>query len=388
MRPDISVPALLVCGDQDLYSPCEMPCRGGAATRRLPSTWTRDADARGSTSPSCSVGDVVRAVVVNQFGGPENLTIQEVDESRPGPGQVSIDVAYAGVNFAEVIGRRGQIASIKPPFTPGLEVSGTVRAVGEGVAGLGVGDPVAAFTGVGGYAEVVVADARRVVRLARATGTVDLRLGAALPTTISAAVALVEDIARVRAGEAALVHAAAGSVGLVLGQLLRASGASPVVGVVGSPAKVAVATGHGYDYGVVRSDAWADDAHRLVPGGYHVIFDSVGGPARRASFDLLRSTGRLVVFGNTSAQPELAFESGELRGTSRSVLGFSITATSGADPEYTRALWIRTADVLATGAIDLPISEPYRLEDVQDIHRALEGGTTTGKMIIRLSESD
>ncbi len=330
----------------------------------------------------------MRAVVVNRWGGPDTLEIQEIDEPRPGAGQISIDVAYAGVNFAEVMGRRGQIASVKPPFVPGLEVSGTVRAIGEGVAGLEVGDPVAAFTSVGGYAEVAVADARRVVRLVRAAGTVDLRRGAALPTTISAAVALVEDVARVRAGEAALVHAAAGSVGLVLGQLLRASGASPVVGVVGSPAKVAVATGHGYDHGVVRSDAWAEDARRLAPDGYHVVFDSVGGPVRRASFDLLRSTGRLVVFGNTSAQPELPFDSGELRGTSRSVLGFSITATSGADPEYTRALWSRTADLLATGAIDLPISEPYRLEDVQDIHRALEDGATTGKLIIRLSEND
>jgi NADPH2:quinone reductase len=333
------------------------------------------------------VGDVVRAVVVNRWGGPDTLEIEEMDEPKPAAGQISIDVAYAGVNFAEVMGRRGQIASLKPPFVPGLEVSGTVRAIGEGVAGLEVGDPVAAFTGVGGYAQVAVADIRRVIKLTRPAGSVDLRRGAALPTTISAAVALVEDIARVRAGESILVHAAAGSIGLVLGQLLKARGASPVVGVVGSPEKLAVIEAHGYDHGIVRSDAWPEDARLTVSGGFGVVFDSVGGPARRASFDLLRSTGRLVVFGNASAQPELQFDSGELRSTSRSVLGFSIGPASDTDPGYTSALWDRTADLLAAGAIDPPISEPYRLEDVQDIHRALEGGATTGKMIISLSES-
>lgn len=327
------------------------------------------------------------AIVVNQLGGPEYLKIQEMAPPVPGPGQVSIDVVYAGVNFAEVMGRRGQIASIKPPFIPGLEVSGRVRALGEGVTALAVGDPVAAFTGVGGYAEVAVADARCVVRLDRAAGKVTLLVGAALPTTISAAVALVDDIARVRSGEAALVHAAAGSVGLVLGQLLAARGALPVVGVVGSIDKATVAAGHGFDHVIVRSDAWANDARRLVPGGYHAIFDSVGGRVRRASFDLLRATGRLVVFGNASNEEEIAFGSGELRATSRSVLGFGIGPTSAADPDYAQALWERTADLLSSGAISLPIGVPRRLEDVQDVHRALEAGETTGKLVLRLSEA-
>lgn len=327
----------------------------------------------------------MRAVVVAQAGGPERLEVRDVEIPMPGPGQVSIDVAYAGVNFAEVMGRRGQIASIKPPFTPGLEVSGTVRALGEGVSGLSPGEPVAAFTGVGGYAEVAVADVRRVVRLRRGAGTVDAMLAAALPTTIAAAVALVDDIARVRAGEAVLVHAAAGSVGLALGQLLKARGASLVVGIVGSREKAEVAQRHGYDRVVVRSEGWAEEARALTPEGYLAVFDSVGGPVRRVSFDLLRSTGRLVAFGNASGEPEIAFESGELRATSRSVLGFSISTTSGADPEYTQGLWERTADLVVTSLVSLPLSGPHRLEDAPDLHRALEAGATTGKMIMRPS---
>src|SRR5690349_15885674 len=146
----------------------------------------------------------MRSALIRQYGPPD--TIEFVDQPVPEPtaDEVSIDVAYAGVNYAEVMGRRGSLPVYAPPFIPGLEVSGTVRAVGEGVKGFAVGDPVCALTTRGGYAEVAVAPAAVTYRLTGSLAS-DLERAAAMPTIVPTAYGLVHEVARPRPDDLVLV---------------------------------------------------------------------------------------------------------------------------------------------------------------------------------------
>ncbi|MGN5634526.1 quinone oxidoreductase family protein, partial [Streptomyces sp. AC154] len=148
----------------------------------------------------------MRVVEFKEYGAPEVLTVVETVTAVPGPGEVTIDIAYAGVNFADVKARAEGYRVAALPFVPGLEVSGRIRAVGEGVEGLRPGQEVAAFLDSGGYAEVVKAPAATVFPLPEG---VDLRTGATLPTVLPTAHALLHEIGRLRAGETVLVQGAA-----------------------------------------------------------------------------------------------------------------------------------------------------------------------------------
>lgn len=164
----------------------------------------------------------MQAITIPQFGPAEVLRPATVDIPEPGPGQVSIDVAYAGANFAEVLYRQG-VVGVPLPFVPGIEVSGRIRAVGPDVAGLTVGRPVAALTIVdsGGYAEVVVTSAALVAPLDGLDLSLDI--AAALPSNSTTAFLVLDRVARIEPGESVLVHAAAGGVG---SQLARPRGCS------------------------------------------------------------------------------------------------------------------------------------------------------------------
>lgn len=238
----------------------------------------------------------MRAVTIPEFGGADVLRQAEVDVPEPGPGQVSIDVAYAGANFAEVLYRRG-VVDVPLPFVPGIEVSGHVRAVGPDVEGLRRGQPVAALTIVdsGGYAEVAVTSADLVAPL-DGLG-LGLDVAAAVPSNGATAFLVLDRVARIEPGETVLVHAAAGGVGSQLGQAARLLGAGRVAGTVGGPAKIETARGFGYDDVVLR-DAPATEVAGLTGGrGFDIVVDMVGGPARRASLDALAPMGRMVEIG-------------------------------------------------------------------------------------------
>ena len=161
------------------------------------------------------------AVVVRAFGGPEVLTPQDVPEPEPGPGEVSVAVRFAGVNYADILNRRGEGLGA-PPFIPGVEVSGTVLKVGDGVASLRPGQPVVAYTRGHGYAEVVTAAELLTVPL---SGELAARPeSAAILVTVPLVLVLLQRVARVGRDELVLLHGAAGGVGTVAGQLARRSG--------------------------------------------------------------------------------------------------------------------------------------------------------------------
>jgi len=323
----------------------------------------------------------MRAVVVGEFGGPEVLRVERRDVPVPGHGDVSIDVAYAGVNFAEVAARKGAVPGLEPPLVPGLEVAGMVREVGSGVADLSVGDPVCAFTAVGGYAEVAVASAAATHRLPDA-GDDTLRRGAALPTIVPTAWALVEEVARVRSGEDVLVAAAAGGVGSVAVQFARRAGARRVFGIVSTPEKATYAAGFGYDAAFLEP-TWREELDAATDGrGVDVVLDSVGGTFRRQAFDVLAPMGRLVLFGNASGEPEAAPAGGAMRTQCKGAIGFSITGLTRNDPATARRYTEQALRIALDEDLRIDITQVLPLEEAWRAHEALERRRTTGKLVL------
>ncbi|MEV0387630.1 zinc-binding dehydrogenase [Nonomuraea sp. NPDC050643] len=319
----------------------------------------------------------MKAITIPEFGSADVLRLDDVRIPEPGPGQVSIDVDYAGANFAEVLYRRG-VVDVPLPFVPGIEVSGRIRALGRGVEGLRVGQAVAALTIVdsGGYAEVVTASADLVASL----DGHDLGMGvaAALPSNSTTAFLVLDRVARIEPGESVLVHAAAGGVGSQLGQAARLLGAGRVVGTVGSPAKIGTARAFGYDEVVLRDQV-------AEAGRFDVVVDMVGGPARRGSLDLLAPMGRMVVMGNASGAEDVGISANELWFTNKAVCGFNLAAFAAAFPaEAGRALH-RAVAAAASGELRLRV-ESLRLEQAAEAHRRIESGRTTGKLVLEVDQ--
>ncbi|MEV6908492.1 zinc-binding dehydrogenase [Amycolatopsis sp. NPDC051071] len=260
---------------------------------------------------------------------------------RPGPGQVAIDVAYAGANFAEVLYRQG-VVDVPLPFVPGIEVSGRIRSLGDGVEGLTVGLPVAA----------------------------------ALPSNSTTAFLVLDRVARIEPGESVLVHAAAGGVGSQLGQVARLLGAGRVVGTVGSEAKIETAKGFGYDEVILR-DRLAD------AGRFDVVVDMVGGPARRASLDRLAPMGRLVVMGNASGAEDVGIPANELWFTNKTVSGFNLAAFAAGYPADVHSALRRAVAAAASGKLRVNV-DSLPLDQAAEAHRRIESGTTTGKLVLEV----
>ncbi|MGX1909888.1 quinone oxidoreductase family protein [Streptomyces phaeochromogenes] len=330
----------------------------------------------------------MRAVQVQEYGGPEVLRTVETEVPEPGPGQVSVDVAYTGVNFADLKARGEGYRVPSLPFVPGLEVSGRVRALGEGVSGVEVGQEVAALTNGGAYADVVVTDATTVFPL---PSGVDLRTAATLPTVLPTAYALVHAVGRLQPGETVLVQGAAGGVGTAVGQLAKAAGASGVFGVVSGAAKAKYALDHGYDDVFVvpsttDSVQFVDEVRAATGGrGVDLALDPVGGETFRASLASLAVFGRLVSFGNASSAEPWRVGQPELYPTGLSVSGFSILTLAQTAPGALRALTEKAFAAVAEGVVSLPVTAEFPLEEASEAHRLMGGRTSTGKLLLRVA---
>lgn len=324
----------------------------------------------------------MRAVVVEQYGGPEVLVPVDRPEPVPGAGQVSIEVVYAGVNFADVLARRDgyQVAAL--PFVPGLEVSGRVRALGPGVTGFQVGQPVAAFILSGGYAEVVVADVSGVHALPPGT---ELRAASTWLAVLPTAHAVLYEAGRLAAGESVLVHSAAGGVGTAIGQLARAAGAAAVFGVVSSPAKVAYALEYGYDRIFVGDEYVAAVPEATADRGVDLILDPVGGDTLRENLRLLARFGRVVSFGNAGAEGPWQVSPADLYPRALGVYGFSYRAMARDAPAELRRITENALQQAIKAGVEVPITAEFALGEVAEAHRRLESRSTTGKLVIRVA---
>jgi NADPH2:quinone reductase len=323
----------------------------------------------------------MRAVEFQEYGGPEVLRVVEGGVPEPGPGQVSIDVAYAGVNFADLKARAEGYRVPALPYVPGVEVSGRIRALGAGVTGLAVGQEVVALSEGGAYAEVLVAEAATVFPV---PSGLDLRTAATLPAVLPTAYALVHTVGRLQRGESVLVQGAAGGIGTAAGQLARAAGAGAVYGVVSSAAKAAHAKSHGYDE--VFVGAFREPVREATGGrGVDLVLDPVGGDTLRAGLASLALFGRLVSYGNASGAEPWSLGQADLAPLGVSVSGFSILALTRSAPDALRRLSEQAFAKAVDGTVTLPVTAEFALADAAEAHRLMGGRTSTGKLLLRVA---
>lgn len=321
----------------------------------------------------------MRAVVVESTGGPEVLTVRELDPPEPGVGEVRVDVAAAGVNFIDVYFRTGAYP-LPLPFRLGSEGAGTISAVGDGVGHVAVGDRVAwAMVQGAGYAEQVTVPAERVVPV---PDGVDLEVAAAVMLQGMTAHYLCESTYPARSGETALVHAAAGGLGLLLTQMLAAKGVR-VIGTTSTAEKERLAREAGAAE-VVRytEQDLRSEVERLTGGaGVDVVYDSVGKDTFDAGLDVLRPRGYLVLCGASSGpvppfDPQQLNPKGSLFLT-RPSLGHYI-ATREELLERGGAV----LSAVAQGRLDVRIGGRYPLDQAGRAHDDLQGRRTTGKLLL------
>lgn len=304
---------------------------------------------------------------------------------EPGPGQVSLDVHYAGVNFADVMLRRGDVAHPGDfPLVPGLEAAGIVRAAGAGVTDLAVGDRVAAFTtGLGAFADVVVVPA---ATAARVPDTLDLAVAAAAPAVLATAVVLLDDVARLRAGDSVFVHSAAGGVGRAVAQLARSRGAGTVVGGVGAAARVDDAKAAGYDPVLVRGEGLAERVLAATGGrGADVVLDTLGIAELEADLAMAAPGARIVIFGNAGAGPMGPLPTAaDLMARNVALGGFSISSWARRAPERVGAAIGTALGLLADGTVTLELTIGDGLESAARAQQALAEGRGRGKHVVRV----
>lgn len=316
------------------------------------------------------------AIVVQQSGGPEVLTLASADRPEPGPGQLLVKVAAAGVNFIETYQRSGAYA-VEHPFTPGAEAAGTVETLGPDTAGFEVGDRVAFAEGKGTYAEYALVDADRALPV---PDGVDLETAAALPLQGMTAHYLINSTFPVQQEHTVLVHAGAGGVGLLLIQLLKAKGAR-VITTVSTAEKEDLARSAGADE-VLRYEGFADAVRTLTDGtGVDVVFDGVGKETFDESLRSLRVRGTLVLYGAASgAVPPLDLQrlnSGGSLFVTRPTLVHYLLA-----PEERRWRSEELFGAVVAGQLDVRIGARYALADAAQAHEDLQGRRTTGKVLL------
>ncbi|MGW2864881.1 quinone oxidoreductase family protein [Streptomyces sp. NPDC001205] len=324
----------------------------------------------------------MRAIRFDEFGGPEVLRLVEVEAPLPGPGEVSIDVAYTGINFADLKARSVGYRVGALPFVPGLELSGRIRAVGEGVEGFEVGQEVTAMTEGGAYADVALAPAVTVFPVPEG---VSLRTAATLPTVLPTAHALIHEVGRLTPGESVLVQGAAGGVGTVVGQVAKLAGAGAVYGVVSSESKADYARKHGYDDAFLTGTFDADVRRATGGRGVDLVLDPVGGETLRRGLESLALFGRLVSYGNASGEEAWQAGQAELYPRGLSVSGFSVLGLAAGDPRALREIADRALLLATTGQVELPVTAEFPLEEAAAAHELMEGRTSTGKLLLRMA---
>lgn len=321
----------------------------------------------------------MKGVRVSEYGGPETLRYEDLPEPEPGPGEARVRVSAAGVNFIDVYQRTGAYPG-ELPFVPGLEGAGEVDALGEGVEGLSPGDFVAFAMSPGAYAEYVCVPAWKLVPVN--VTYVEARVAAAVMLQGMTAHYLSHSTFPLKEGHTALVHAAAGGVGLLLVQLAKMRGAR-VIGTAGTQEKARLARSAGADEVILyREEDFAARARELTGGaGVDVVYDSVGQATFEGSLDSLRPRGYLVLYGQSSGPvPPLDLQVLNSKG------GLFVTRPSLAQYAADREELMWRAESLFTwigqSNLDVRIGGTYRLEDAAQAHRDLEGRATTGKLIL------
>jgi NADPH:quinone reductase len=320
----------------------------------------------------------MRAIRAHEAGGPEMLRVDDVPEPSPEAGELLIDVEAAGVNFIDIYQREG-LYQVARPFTLGSEAAGTVRAVGAGVSGFAVGDRVVSQSVKGAYAERARVPADRVVKIP--SGVTSKQAAAVWLQGLTAHYLATSTFALSR-GDRALVHAAAGGVGLLLVQIAKMRGAF-VIGTASTDAKRKLAHQAGADHMIdYTTKDFAAETRRITDGkGAQVVYDSVGKTTFDKSLDSLAKRGMLVLFGQSSGpvpplDPQILNRKGSLFLT-RPTLNDYLLTRGELDSRATDLF-----DWIGRGELSVRVGAEFPLSEAAKAHEALSGRKTTGKVLL------
>lgn len=323
----------------------------------------------------------MRAIQMTEAGTVDVLAPAEVDVPRPGPGEILIRVAFAGLNYTDVMAREGlrmqRSAPVVYPITPGSEAAGLVVETGEGVDPAIVGRRVTAFVR-GACAEYAIA---------RAEWTWAVPDGVGLPASLAMLVqgctahVMLTSITHLQAGETVLVHSGAGGVGSLAIQLAKRLGAGKVVATASTQSKRELCLRLGADHAVdYRADGWADVVRRALPEGCDVILDAVGGGVSDEGPGLLAPGGRLVVYGISSKEMS-PLAGSQLMAGNQSVHGFWLTSWM----ERHRSLPVdELLALVADGDLEVVLGPVAPLARLGTLHQDLAGRRTSGKLVVAL----
>jgi NADPH2:quinone reductase len=320
----------------------------------------------------------MKAIRATQAGGPEVLELVDVPTPTPGPGEVLVRVAAAGVNFMDTGVRTGRRPGVTFPVIPGGEASGTIEALGDGVSGLARGARVMFAMGSGSYADSVLTPAWRVIPV---PDEIDLIDAAAIPLQGMTAHYLIHEYAPVGPGTTVLVHAVAGGVGLLLTQWATHLGAH-VIGTTSSPEKAAKAKAMGArDVVLYTQTDFAAEVMRITNGeGVDLILDAVGKTTFPGDLQAAKIRGHIVVYGASSGTTD-PISPNAFSARALTVSGAGLLYYTRTSEEIAR----RANDVLTgirEGWLHLTIERKYPLAEAAAAHRALEGRTTSGKLLL------
>jgi len=320
----------------------------------------------------------MKAIVVENTGGPESLVYQDHETPAPKAGEALVKLEAVGLNYIDVYHRTG-LYPLPRPFIPGMEAAGTVEALGEGVSEVAVGDRVAYAMYPGAYAEYAAVPAGKLVKI---PDGVTAQQAAATMLQGMTAHYLVTSTYALKAGDTALIHAAAGGVGLLLIQLAKRIGAR-AIGTVSTEAKAQLAREAGADDVILYNEQdFEAETRRLTGGkGVQVVYDSVGQTTFLKSLNSLAPRGMLALFGQSSGpvasfDPALLAQKGSLFLTRPSLAAYAATREE--------LLWRagELFDWINAGELKLRIEKTFPLADAAEAHRQLEGRKTTGKVLL------
>ncbi len=321
----------------------------------------------------------MKAIVVQQHGGPEQLRLEDITTRSPGPGEVLVKVALSGVNYIEVYHRTG-LYPADPPFTPGLEAAGVVEAVGSNVQGVELGDRVAYAMSLGAYAEFAVAPAWQLVKVPDGVG---FETSVAVMLQGMTAHYLTHSTFPLNEGDTALVHAAAGGAGLLIVQMAKLRGAR-VIGTTSTPEKAERAEAAGADEVILYTKQdFQEEVKKLTDGkGVDVVYDSVGAATWEKSLDSLRPRGMMVTFGNASGpvpeiKPLTLTQKGALFLTRPTLFHYCTNQQEVTERANDIFGWI------ADGKLSVSIHNTYPLAEASQAHTDIESRKTSGKLLLK-----
>ena len=322
----------------------------------------------------------MKAVLCKEYGLPDSLVLAEVEPLRPGKGQVVISVKACGVNFPDTLIIQGKY-QLKPdmPFTPGSEIAGIVKEVGEGVEHVQVGEHVIAFTSVGGFAEEVATDAAKLIKM---PSGMDFATAAAFTLVYGTSHHALKDRAQIKPGETLLVLGAAGGVGLAAVELGKVMGAH-VIAAASSAEKLAVCQQHGADELINYStEDLKERVKALTRGkGVNVIFDPLGGNYSEAALRSIAWNGRMLVIGFAAGDiPRIPLNLTLLKGSS--IVGVFWGSFTEREPQRNQEHLQELLTWFAQGKLKPHISATYPLEQAADALNDIMNRKVKGKVVL------